>query len=1265
MTSVESRSPRVLGCVLVAVLAALVLGAAPAFGALTFPFERQLAPSSGSFGQLEMGSVAVDDANGNTYVADSGLGAVDVFNAVGTELASLSGEPDGSFGHGEVSVAVAANDGTGEVYVLDATHDVVDVFESSGGYLCQITSSATPSATECDKAGSKTPAGGFSGPGGITVDQATGDVYVVDENHGVVDVFSAGGEYLRQIELGSIPGAYCVSCARGVAVDDFNGDVYVASYGEVYEFDAAGVFVTAWTGANTTAGSFPRNEELGVAADNTNGDVFVSVPNFSEHQRNAVDVFEPSGGYMTQLSHAFNSRPFGVAVDQASGRVYVAESESPAMVDVFGAAQVIPDVTTQAAGEVHPTSATLQGTVNPDGFKVSDCHFDYGTEETYGQSAQCVPAPGSGGSPVAVHADIAGLQPGTTYHFRLQASNENCATCTNYGGDETFATPPPPSIENANATDITSGAADLNADVDPNGYQASYRFEWGTSTAYGSTLPAPDGQLEANAGSVPVSVRLTGLTANTTYHWRVVVSNENGTMTGVDHTFIYSTGGEGLPDGREYEMVTPQRKNGAFISPAIFGVAEPSISEDGKHVVVYSIQCFAGAESCTAVRQTQGEPYLITRSAEGWATSALAPPAPRFRMDTALGVSPESGVALFSMPTPPAGGDGFYARLVDGTFAYIGQIDGPGSAGDAAGAFLGTTDLSHLVWFNRDSFLPTEDKTVYEYAGSNHSEPTLVGVKGGPGSTELVSQCYTFLPYDNFVSQGSLSADGGTVFFTADGHRPSEDGGACPPAVAAPVANQVWARIDGARSVLLSAQSPVDCRSAACLGSPAGGAEFVGASLDGSKAFFLSTQRLMDSASEDPNSSDHPTQNGCTQTVGENGCNLYEYDFANPAGENLVDVSAGDTSGGGPRVQDVVAISNDGSHVYFVAQGVLGSGQNARGQAPRSGTDNLYVFERDAEYPDGHVAFIAMLPESDRVLWTSPTGYQEGAAPFTANVTPDGRFLVFTSHGTLTADDASTEGAVQVFRYDALTGSLIRISIGDRGFNDNGNVVCSENCPSAGIAAPEHTGVGPAYLDPTMSSDGSYVFFTSPVGLTPRALNDVPLAKSEVSNSARYAENVYEWHEGRVFLVSDGRDTSAYGSVSNVTLIGTDATGADVFFTTADQLVPQDTDTEVDIYDARICTASEPCPPPPAEAIACEGEGCHGVPGGAPSAANAGTIGFQGSGNLTPTSVKAPQKKAAVKKKKHVSRRHARKRRSTGVHGAKRHSIHTGRGGRS
>ena len=370
--------------------------------------------------------------------------------------------------------------------------------------------------------------------------------------------------------------------------------------------------------------------------------------------------------------------------------------------------------------------------------------------------------------------------------------------------------------------------------------------------------------------------------------------------------------------------------------------------------------------------------------------------------------------------------------------------------------------------------------------------------------------------------------------------------------------------------------------------------------------FFTSSQRLTDDAGP----------------VG----NLYEYDFENSAAEGrIVDVSAGDTSGQGARVQGVVQVSPDGSHVYFVAQGVLTQAPTQRGFQRADGANNLYVFSHEAGRPGGRIAFIAQLSQrGDRVCGQAHDQGIMQTSPLMA------AFWCSKAASRLTADDTRTDGATQIFRYDAQTGQLLRVSIGEHGFNDNGNGGVPNNpaqeqsSGDAEIVWPgtaEGLGAEGRRTDPTMSDDGSYIFFKSALGLTAHALNDVQI--SAPGQPVRYAENIYEWHEGAVHLISDGRDTASSGDseLSSVQLIGSDATGANVFFYTADQLVPADTDTQVDVYDARICTAAEPCiTAAPAPLPPCLGEACHGIPPARSSFAAGPTATFNGVGNVTPVS---------------------------------------------
>lgn len=103
-----------------------------------------------------------------------------------------------------------------------------------------------------------------------------------------------------------------------------------------------------------------------------------------------------------------------------------------------------PTVTTGAASSIgaasagHAGSATLSGTIDPNGSNVTDAHFEIGTSTAYGTSVPMPSLPGSGSVAVAGSASVGGLNCGTTYHYRLVATN---AGGTTYGPDQTFQVP--------------------------------------------------------------------------------------------------------------------------------------------------------------------------------------------------------------------------------------------------------------------------------------------------------------------------------------------------------------------------------------------------------------------------------------------------------------------------------------------------------------------------------------------------------------------------------------------------------------------------------------------------------------------------------------------------------------------------------------------------------------------------------------------------------------------------------------------------------
>jgi hypothetical protein len=1081
--------------------------------------------------------------------------------------------------------------------------EVVSKFTAEG-QLVKSWGDSTP-APNGQLTGKNAEEGPFAGKlEGTAVDPA-GHLFVRDE--GEVFEFEPDGEPVGGTgDTHSLQGETSGS-ASGIAVNG-EDDVYAVRYGgSVEKHSSTGQELDRVSGSHSP-------DPSGFAFDEATGGVFVAGEVFLE------------GGFREVVENGTTGEVFGsqqlqgaagVAVDSGSGVVYAANTVKDEL-DVFA---LLLTAETAPATEVAATTMTLHGTVNPEGSPVANCYFEYGSTTDYGQSAECEPGAagiGSEAKSVPVQAKLTGLRGGTVYHFRVVAVKKEKAIP---GNDVTApATSPLPVLSAEEATEVTDTSATLQASVDPENVPVeTCTFEYGTGTNYGTDVPCRPDVQHIGAGSEPVPVRaaIEGLEPNVAYHWRLSVSDKNGEVHGSDHVFVYPTVGSALPDNRAYEMVSPVHKNGAKFAGA--GYTPIEVGEDGAHVDVPSIQCYGGS-SCTADRFSLGEPVEFSRTAAGWAPTFLAPPAASFPQGSSFwSESADQEMALFSMSSAPGGQDDFYAREPSGSFADIGPITPP-SDGVTEGGYVeqltATADYSHVTWQqNQESNHPDEwgslgvpkepdgqyvDLEVYEYSGAcggqaecETAQPRLVGIDEAGK------------PFDCPIRLAGMSGDGRTIVFTACG--------------------ALYARVDGGESEAHTVKI-----------APAAEFEGVeGVSADGSRVFFTEHGSLYDSE----------CFSGC-QTLAEQ--------------RRLIDLSAGDTSGFGPRVQGVIAISADSSHVYFVADGVL-----APGAAPGSCTStdqndaaahcNLYVYESDARYPSGHVAFVASLPEADLGEW------EQGSRSIShnGNVTPDGRFLVVESRGDLTPGDTRTDGATQIFRYDADPSGeeeaahvpqLIRVSIGADGYDDDGN----GGFGNAEIATPSRRTV-PGRQDPTMSNDGSRVFFQSPIGLTPRALDDVEVGTTEVSHTAQYANNVYEWEQqgvgscpsgrasGCVYLISDGRDVTSGESVCSrsVCLLGSDGSGDNVFFTTADQLLPQDTDTAVDIYDAQVCSAGEPCvqpAPPPLEP--CQGEQCHGIPEPTPSLLAPGTATFNGEGNVAAATSSPPAKPKPTRCKRDFTKKH-------------------------
>ena len=189
-----------------------------------------------------------------------------------------------------------------------------------------------------------------------------------------------------------------------------------------------------------------------------------------------------------------------------------------------------PQVVTGSAGSVTPTSATLNGTVNPSS-RATSWYFEYGTSTSYGTKTPTKSA-GSGTSAVAVSAQISGLASGRTYHFRLVGTSD---AGTSRGNDETFVASAPPTATTKAVSSVRDTTATLNASVSPNGLSTTVYFEYGTSTSYGSKTASKS--IGSGTGSTNVSTGVSGLAPGGGYHYRVVAMNAAGTSRGGDQAF--------------------------------------------------------------------------------------------------------------------------------------------------------------------------------------------------------------------------------------------------------------------------------------------------------------------------------------------------------------------------------------------------------------------------------------------------------------------------------------------------------------------------------------------------------------------------------------------------------------------------------------------------------------------------------------------------------------------------------------------------------
>jgi hypothetical protein len=1074
---------------------------------------------------------------------------------------------------------------------------------------------------------------GFEFAPGIAVDQETHMVYVLDPYAGGSDGGSlykfdteghpvAFGGSAPNISGNAITGlsVYGSFGTMQVAVDPISHDVYVTGENSVEAFHADGepAQFTAGPGAGTNSiGGF--GELLGVAVD-ASGDIYAS-----DHS-SGVTVYAHSGEQIAQFSA---SGAGNLAVD-TNGEVYVLifgqlYKYTPSDYPVTASTTYAP-----ASQPLDPNSA-LTVAVDP---ATNDVYVG----EWYPQSE--IAWYDRTGALIATFAGVEeegelNYPEGLAINSEDQKVFVSNARETGLSQVEIFWLPPgPPEVEAVSTADVTADSTTLRARINPHRAETTYRFEYGLedcSVSACTSVPAGGASIGAGHNGVSVSQDLTGLQANTTYHYRVFAKNvhsDNLAEEG-DHTFTTQTSGLRfqLADHRAWEMVSPPDKHGALLLGSFD--AHVQAAADGNGLVYVS----AAPIEADPEGSRDKASVLARRIGDDWRSKDIALPNEQvsgvalgfqgeyklFSRDLSRGAveqrsdTPLSPEAFEQTPyvrentEPPT----FTPLLTEGNVAPGTRLLGAGITIQGA-----SPDLSHIILRAGVPLLeeapPAPARSLYLWTGGQ-LQPISVypAVEGG-----------TMVNTGSVVGSGAgsshhaISDDASRVFWSAG--ELSQLGNSITALYLRDAVGEETVRLDVAKSV---PSGPGQARPT-----------FQGANAQGTVAFFADSQQLTEDASP-------------------SGEDLYrcEIPAASPAGgcSSLVDITAPMAgSGESAEVQGIApGMSDDGSTIYFVARAVLDSSANEADETATSGKPNLYLW-REGE----GVRFIATLSEEDGNDWGRVGLHSNvsSASSLSAAASPSGRYLSFMSQRSLTGKDnldaVSGKRVEHVFRYDASADRLECLSCNPTGAAPHGEVAQKDalflvnprnQWGGQAVAAtlPEPTilttgGEGVSLYSPRAVLDNGRVFFNAIDSLVPADSNgqwDVyqyePFGVEDCSASSGGA-SISRSAGGCVSLISSGTGEEEAG------FIDASESGDDVFFFTPARLSVNDDDRELDVYDARV----DGVPATLAPATECLGEACQPIPQ-SPNDPTPASAAFEGPGN-----VKSSAHKRCARGKRQVRR---------------------------
>lgn len=1083
-----------------------------------------------------------------------------------------------------------------------------EICEPAAGDACAEGLSTSPRQAETAlSAGEVTEApGSFEEAKAVAVDQATGDVYVADSErrHGVVGVFGPRGEHIASFGEQAEPGKSVDESPeeihmvrpQDIAVDPSSGDVYLLDYSPGLPSECR---VMIWRSKGIGPESY---EYAGQSSDLFRGQCPASATQLVRDK--AGDFFLASDSQIFEFDASNLSSP-ARKFNAAEAQLHVeAATAGPQSGEVTFYDYKHNDFRELGLGEGGKLVQAGEFPGPPGYAKVEVVGTAYDGSATW-----------SAGRPAGVFYALATMELGVQMHPLIYAPEEQH----------------PPSVDAESAGAVGTAAATLKATLDANGFATTYRFQYGSegpcSTHECTEAPLGGAALGEAAEERPVAVTLSGLAPATKYYWRVVAKNAYGTVAGEDRSFeTFPATAPGSPDNRAYEMVSPAEKFGGEVFPLNSGYGscrgcepgevnkkQPMQSAPDGQSVVYEGYPFAS--SGDAVDENE---YRSVRTAAGWRTEPLFSELEQRGSSGYNAFSADLRYGVFGHVDPPLasgapeGYEDLYLRGPGGALTPLltsappnrpprgsgaGEflIEQAGAAADFSKAFFAANDaLTAAGAYAPAAVDPCAEGTrlrcsttvsdaeyldLYEWAGGALA---LVNVLPGNAATAPDAAFGSgFQLRGGDVGggdsspgpdfAGAVSADGTRAYWTD-----LEDG-------------HLYVRLDGRSTVAVP--DPASCARNAPIGERVC---FLAASVDGGRVLLT---------------------DGHLYGIREGGESF----------QPVADLSQGQSG-----FKGVLGYDETFSTFYFVDSAALtpAAEANQRGEHAVAGADNLYMWHA------GATAFVAGLSPKDNE--EGLTGdWQPQPSDRLAQVSPDGRFLAFTSFAPLTGYDNRAEGGncrsglagpcPEVYEYDSATHQLTCASCDPTGLPPTGGAQLSLIDP-----------LGTKFPQPhNLLADGR-LFFDSYDALSPYDQRPGIL-------------NVYEYeHDGQgscglplgcVLLISSGR--GAYDSI----FMDASASGNDVFFTTRERLVTADEDDLVDLYDARVGGGfSEPTPPQ------CSGSGCQGAPNAPPFFATPATVTFAGAGNpQAPSSAtKAPRPKKTAKCPRGARQRHGKcvKRRS-------------------